>query len=237
MAPANPAMTRGSDQPQSATTISAPTSRPTATATMRVPSGSMAAGAAERDSGIVNAAPNSNTATAAMHAPRSASSPSPSPSPSPSKVSRPTVYAHFDSREELIELAVTHISAGLFQHIVDEASHASTAADFVVEATIAGARLLRETQQTALSAAESAGAEWLATLMTPESLRLARHYLEPIRHYEPDHELDLDEIAETTVRFLVSILQFDTPATSDSDRVRAYLHRRLVPALGLSSRP
>ncbi|MFE3001263.1 TetR/AcrR family transcriptional regulator [Nocardia sp. NPDC059246] len=153
------------------------------------------------------------------------------------RVSRPTVYAHFSGREELIELAATHVSAGLFQHIVDEARHAPTAADFVVEATVAGARLLRETQRTALSSAGSADAEWLATLMTPESLRLARHYLEPIREYEPDLELDLDEIAETTIRFLISILQFDTPATSDSERLRGYLRRRLVPALGLKSRP
>jgi AcrR family transcriptional regulator len=150
------------------------------------------------------------------------------------KVSRPTVYAHFTGRDELIELAVQHISASLIQRIVDEASHAPTAADFVVEATIAGARVLRDTRPVALHpAVESPGTEWLAALMTPESLQLARQYLEAIRRYEPDLELDLDEIAETTMRFLVSILQFDTPATVDPDSLRGYLHRRLVPALGL----
>ncbi|MDT7664406.1 MAG: hypothetical protein QOD04_3962, partial [Pseudonocardiales bacterium] len=44
---------------------------------------------------------------------------------------------------------------------------------------------------------------------------------------------DLDEIAETMVRFLFSLVMFESERSASDDRLRGYLHRRLVPALGL----
>jgi hypothetical protein len=40
----------------------------------------------------------------------------------------------------------------------------------------------------------------------------------------------MDEVAETVMRFVVSLMVADQPHRSD-DELRAYLHRRLVPAL------
>ena len=49
------------------------------------------------------------------------------------------------------------------------------------------------------------------------------------------HALDnLDEVTETMVRFLLSVLNYRSENTRDDERLRAYLRRTMLPALGLS---
>src|SRR5271154_4307999 len=50
-----------------------------------------------------------------------------------------------------------------------------------------------------------------------------------------DRESELDEMTETYMRFLLSLLTFESTATRSQDSLRSYLHRVLVPALGLPS--
>jgi hypothetical protein len=52
---------------------------------------------------------------------------------------------------------------------------------------------------------------------------------------EPEAIERLDEIIETLVRFLLSVLSYSSENTRDDVRLRAYLRRTMVPALGLSS--
>ena len=66
-----------------------------------------------------------------------------------------------------------------------------------------------------------------------EAIAIARHFLEPILSYAPDKEPDLDEMTETFIRFHLSLLEFSSANTESENDLRAYLHRVLVPALGL----
>jgi hypothetical protein len=74
-----------------------------------------------------------------------------------------------------------------------------------------------------------------ARVLTPDVVATVRHFLEPILSYLPDREPELDEMTETYMRFLLSLLTFESTATRSQDSLRSYLHRVLVPALGLPS--
>jgi hypothetical protein len=47
-------------------------------------------------------------------------------------------------------------------------------------------------------------------------------------------DIDLDEVTETTVRILLSVLQFSSPRVATDAKLRAYLRRRLLPAIGVT---
>ena len=49
----------------------------------------------------------------------------------------------------------------------------------------------------------------------------------------PAQTTDLDEIVETTTRFLLSVLSYSSVNTASDAKLRAYLQRTLAPALGL----
>jgi hypothetical protein len=67
---------------------------------------------------------------------------------------------------------------------------------------------------------------------------MAKRCLQPLLHYEDGRyaDIDLDEITETTVRMLLSVLQFSSPRVATDGKLRAYLRRRLLPAIGLAAR-
>jgi hypothetical protein len=58
-------------------------------------------------------------------------------------------------------------------------------------------------------------------------------YLAPIETYLPDAAPRLDEMTETFLRFYLSLLAYDSAVTETDAALRGYLHRVLVPALGL----
>jgi AcrR family transcriptional regulator len=153
-------------------------------------------------------------------------------------VSRPTVYAHFDTREALISAAMEKADAAIAGQVVAAASRRSkTAADFVVEALIAARREFRA--QPAFNPADWLRADPLAAEQTLScrALAVARTILAPIAGYEPALGPQLDEIAETMVRWLLSLLMFDSDRTSTEARLRSYLRRAVVPALGIPASP
>lgn len=147
-------------------------------------------------------------------------------------VSRPTVYAHFDSREALIAAALGKADAAIADQVAAAARRRSgTAADFVVEALVAARREFR-----AAPALNPVG--WLRSEpgadrdpLSGRALGIARTILAPVAEYDPLLEPHIDEIAETLVRWLLSLLMFDSERTSDEAVLRAYLRRAVVPAL------
>jgi AcrR family transcriptional regulator len=153
-------------------------------------------------------------------------------------VSRPTVYAHFDTRQALISAAIEKADAAIAAQVVAVARRRSkTAADFVVEALIAARREFRA--QSALNPVDWLRADPLAAELTLSSraLGVARTILAPIADYEPALGPRLDEIAETMVRWLLSLLMFDSDRTSTEAKLRSYLRRAVVPALGIPASP
>lgn len=149
-------------------------------------------------------------------------------------VSRPTLYAHFAKREVILEAAIERAANRLVERIRALADGASTAADFVVEAMMAA---LREfPADPVLSLVATPGPEtssWIPDSVTPAALSVGKRFLEPLETLAPGIGSDLDEITETTIRFLLSLLLFPNPIPRSDAEMRAYLYRRLVPALGL----
>ncbi|OHV41588.1 MULTISPECIES: TetR/AcrR family transcriptional regulator [Pseudofrankia] len=147
-------------------------------------------------------------------------------------VSRPTVYAYFDTREALVSVALEQAGASIAERVVAAARRRSrTAGDFAVEALIAARREFRA--EPALHPISQAPADpWAANeALSENSLEIARTILEPITSYDPSLESRLDEITETLIRWLLSLLIFDSDRTSSDTKLRAYLRRSVVPAI------
>jgi AcrR family transcriptional regulator len=152
-------------------------------------------------------------------------------------VSRPTVYAHFTTREALVSAALEKAHGDIAAQVVAKARQRSkTAADFVVEALVAARREFRA--EPALNPATWIHSRpWNASQVISETggLGIVRTILLPILSYDPALEPQLDEIAETSIRWLLSLLMFDSARTSSETALRAYLRRAYVPALNLPS--
>jgi AcrR family transcriptional regulator len=147
-------------------------------------------------------------------------------------VSRPTVYAYFDTREALVSVALEQAGASIAERVVAAARRRSrTAGDFAVEVLVAARREFRA--EPALHPISRAPADPWATnqALSEVSLRVAGNILKPITSYDPALEDRLDEISETLVRWLLSLLMYDSDRTSTDTRLRAYLRRCVVPAI------
>ena len=151
-------------------------------------------------------------------------------------VSRPTVYAHFDTREALILAALEKADAAIAGQVAAAARRRSTtAADFVVEALVAGRREFRA--ESALNPVNWLLAESQAAgdALSERALGIARTILAPIVAYDPRLEAHIDEISETMIRWLLSLLMFDSVRTSTEAKLRSYLRRAVLPALNIPS--
>ncbi len=67
--------------------------------------------------------------------------------------------------------------------------------------------------------------------------QLTRRSMRAMLAGEVDALERLDDITETLVRFLLSVLSYSSENTRDDARLRAYLRRTMLPALGLSYAP
>jgi hypothetical protein len=69
--------------------------------------------------------------------------------------------------------------------------------------------------------------------ISPRALEVGRRVLEPVVAERPDLARNLDEMAETMIRLLISLLTVGPPRKRGEAALRAFLRRRLLPALGL----
>ncbi|WP_308301189.1 TetR/AcrR family transcriptional regulator [Frankia sp. Mgl5] len=153
-------------------------------------------------------------------------------------VSRPTVYAYFDTREALVSAALGKAGAQVAQRVTVAARRrAKTAGEFAVEALVAVRREFRA--DPALKPIIGVGPEHWDNhdALSADALAVARPIIAPIVDYDPSLEPHLDEIVETTVRWLLSLLMFDSSRTSSEARLRAYLRRTVVPVIEAMAAP
>jgi AcrR family transcriptional regulator len=154
-------------------------------------------------------------------------------------VSRPTVYSHFSTREELIAEALARAAETVLERVMSRALKARTAEVFVNEAFVAARQEIGRDPSMSPIAEIGADSPWLiAGALSPQAVAMAKRCLQPLLHYEDGRyaDIDLDEITETTVRMLLSVLQFSSPRVATDAKLRAYLRRRLLPAIGLAAR-
>ncbi|MCK9893514.1 TetR/AcrR family transcriptional regulator [Frankia sp. AgB32] len=147
-------------------------------------------------------------------------------------VSRPTVYARFDAREDLIPAALERVGVEISQRVVvTTRRRARSASEFVVEALIAVRREFRA--EPALAPIMGVGTEHrnAQEALSAHALAAARPIIAPVVGYNPTLGPHLDEIVETSVRWLLSLLMFDSARTTSEQRLRAYLRRTIVPVI------
>lgn len=148
-------------------------------------------------------------------------------------VSRPTVYAYFDSREELVSAAMRQAVAAVTGRAVAGARRRSrTAADFAVEMVVAARREIRA-EPALYPITDLRGVlPWaLGAELTDEVLAFVRPFVAPLVEYDPSLAAHLDELTEVLARWLLSVVMFDSAWTATEPKLRAYLRRRVVPAL------
>lgn len=149
-------------------------------------------------------------------------------------LSRPTLYAHFTTLDHLVQQAVERATLELSERILARVAGAPTAADEIVEFVVAAHREFRADPVAAL-VVQTTLAPGLADhgTISPKMLRLARDPMRRALSREPAALERLDEVVETMTRFLLSVLTYSSRHTRTDRALRDYLHRSLVPALGL----
>lgn len=156
-------------------------------------------------------------------------------------IARQTIYAHFADREQLLAATVQHAALRLTDRIARETAGIESTADALVEIVVAFHEEARH---------DVAIAQVIAMTLSPataeqgtisaEALRLTRGFLRgrlPGLARGPLDEEVLDEQAEVVVRILLSVLGYRSARTETPERLRAFLHRALVPALDLPPEP
>jgi AcrR family transcriptional regulator len=148
-------------------------------------------------------------------------------------VSRPTVYRYFEDRGALVEAALHR--AGMAQLAAMKAHLARFAAaeDQAVEAVVFALReipadpVLRQVWNAPLVEAEI-----VRRFSGPLAVSLSAHALDGLSAAAGWSPARAREAIETMLRFTLSLLLAPEPHRGER-ALRAYLRRRLVPALGL----
>jgi AcrR family transcriptional regulator len=148
-------------------------------------------------------------------------------------VSRPTVYRYFVDRDALVEAALLRAGAAQLAKMKAHIAPFSTAEEKAVEAVrfalreMPGDPVLRQAWNAPLVEAAI-----VQGFTGPLALSLCSDALETLSAAAGWSDAEAREMTETMLRFTLSLLL--APAPERSERaLRAYLRRRLVPALGL----
>jgi AcrR family transcriptional regulator len=153
-----------------------------------------------------------------------------------SGLSRPTIYAHFNTLEELTHRAVETAAIDLSARIAAGLADAASPSEAMVEFVVAAHREFKADPVVALVVDMSLDPGLAGHgEISPAMFQLTRRPRRAMLAGEPEALERLDDITETMVRFLLSVLSYSSANTRTEARLRAYLRRTMLPALGLSS--
>jgi len=150
-------------------------------------------------------------------------------------VSRPTVYRYFSDHQALVDATLLHAGRDLSERLGAQLRRLSEPAEMAVEAL---RFVLREIPQEPVL-----GAMWreavldassVASITRRPALDWSRHAVQDLVHAAGWSAEAADEAVEVMLRMLLSLLAAPEPRRSDA-ALRAFLMRRLVPALGLAT--
>jgi AcrR family transcriptional regulator len=149
-------------------------------------------------------------------------------------VSRPTVYRYFEDQQSLLDATLVHAARELTERLGARLRELREPAEMAVEAVCF---VVREIPREPVL-----GAMWRETVLDAGALTSVtrRTVLEWSRHAVDDlvraagwSREAADEAVEVMLRMLISLLAAPEPRRSDA-ALRAFLMRRLVPALDLA---
>ena len=150
-------------------------------------------------------------------------------------VSRPTVYRYFDDRDELIRSTMRVAAERLRTSVRERMESLPSAADMVVEAfVVAVAEIPNDPVLRAIWSTASQDRSIVVTFTEPAAIAWVRECLSPAVDASGWADEEVYESIELVLRLAVSILVTAAPHRTPIE-LRAFLHRRLVPSLGLQA--
>ncbi len=148
-------------------------------------------------------------------------------------VTRPTIYAYFSNRDEILRAAMLHAADQLVDGLTRHLGDLDDPADIAVEIIVFCLRQVASNPGLALLLTPSGANLGSQAPLAPRGLAVAKRAVRPIIDRRLDLEPQWSEIAEVMVRFFLSFLIVKSPKRRSEAQLRDFLRRRLVPALGL----
>lgn len=148
-------------------------------------------------------------------------------------MSRQTLYSYYANSDDLLRDAIARAATDLMDRVGRQALTATNASDFLVELTIGVIEGVRSTPSISamLFALDSPEGRELA--LSPDVRGIVAASLAPLATLAPHTARRLDEIAETCLRFTVSLLTYPSERTREVDVLRAYVASTLPHLAGL----
>jgi AcrR family transcriptional regulator len=150
-------------------------------------------------------------------------------------VSRPTVYRYFADQQSLVEATLLHAARDLTERLGARLRQLGAPAEMAVEAVCFVLREIpREPVLGALWSEAVLDARTVAIITRRPVLDWSRNAVKDLVRAAGWSAAAADEAVEVMLRMLLSLLAAPEPRRSDA-ALRAFLMRRLVPALDLST--
>jgi AcrR family transcriptional regulator len=147
-------------------------------------------------------------------------------------VSRPTLYAYFANREELVDLAAQEAVLRVVARMQQHCHTFSRASDRAVEALMYA---LYDLRHLPAMATHFAPGDVIVGPLSREELWFARQALEPVIELWPALRATMDDAAELYVRMLISLLIREPMQTRNREEDRVFLCRWWPRALGIDA--
>lgn len=150
-------------------------------------------------------------------------------------LTRPTVYSYYPSRDDVVRHALLQSAYAFAEDAVRHIGKFDTARERLLEITLYGLkRLPKEPVLALIQESGLAGIMNTYALKTPEGNEIVRALFRVILKDMTFDNDELDEIVEVAMRFMISLLTLEGPKKRSDKEMRAFLERRMLPALGMS---
>lgn len=150
-------------------------------------------------------------------------------------VTRPTVYSYFKTRDDVIRYALLQSAYGFADKLLKEINKYDAPQDRLIESFLYA--LKRLPQEPYLEMVTDKGLAKILNehaLNTPQGMEITRSLFKVIYKDVAISDQDLDEVIEITTRLILSLLVLTGPKKRSDKEMRAFLQRRLLPAVGLA---
>ena len=150
-------------------------------------------------------------------------------------VTRPTVYAHFADSHAIFHAAFLDATARLAVGARDAMLAKPTAGERAIEAVVYFALELPRDPCLKLTLTDEGLGEFTSQALREDAIGLAEAgaILTPMFDLAPQLRRQSAEVVEVIVRFALSFLTVPSPDHRTPAQLRAFLRRRLLPAIGL----
>lgn len=149
-------------------------------------------------------------------------------------VTRPTVYSYFANREEVIQAAMIQGGHRFGEKLLEHLNRFTTHRERLLEAVLFAWKYMPD--EPYLKLVKDAGLAHMINeqaITSKEGREICRALFQEILQHDKRYEKELDEIVEVTTRFLLSVLLVDGAIKRNEAQMRAFLEKRLLPAVGL----